>query len=813
MVNFAPSLPAGDGDELQLRRTRRLTRELPHVRTLVLAGIRLLAVAAFGFAGTLESRSDTTLDYSRDVYPILADHCLQCHGPDQEQRQAGLRLDVLAVATQPLESGQIAIQPGNARDSELMKRVTMSDPDLCMPPPSTKKRLSAEHVQILRRWIDAGALMTQHWSYQRPVRPPMPMVRTADWSRNPIDRFVLAQLDALNTSATREATRSTLIRRLSLDLTGLPPTINEVDAFLADRSPDAYERLVDRLLASPHYGEKMAQAWLDLARFGDSSGYQDDGNASSYPYRDYVIRAFNDNLPFDQFTTENLAGDLLPDPTLSQRIASGFNRLHRSNQEGGSDPDEFRVIYAIDRTNTTAATWMGLTMGCAQCHDHKYDPISQREFYQLYAFFNSLKGEVPITSSSPPKVLLPTNKEDERQLAELDQQLAALPESSPPTEERKKLASQRDSVLARIPWSFVWEEMEPPRAAHILTRGDFQQPGEQVTRGVPAVFPPLSTGVSDRLALARWLVDGNHPLTARVAINRLWQQCFGVGLVRTPEDFGVRGELPTHPALLDWLAIEYELIRGWDTKQILRQIVTSATYRQTSQSTPQARDIDPDNRYLTRGGRYRLSAEEIRDGALAAAGLLVREIGGRSVNPYQPESFYRERETRVGEWKWPQEPGSGLYRRGLYTFMRRTSPYPTHQSFDGPSRGECTVMRPRTNTPLQALTTLNELTFVDAACRFAERIVDQGSSTDDRVKFAFRTVISRPPTPQEQRVVENLLAAAHEQYARDPESAQALVRQSSRKDFAAKLENSVEVAAWASVAAAVLNLDETMTRE
>ena len=820
----------------------------------------LVAVIALQLQSAIAAESP---DYLRDVRPILAEYCFQCHGPDGGKRQGGLRLDRRDGAMEQLESGQTAIRPGSASESELVQRIDATDSDVLMPPPETKKQLNATQKQLLRQWIEGGAPYSEHWAYVPPVRPSFPTAtapasastsgkgKIPGWTRNAIDWFVLAKLEAADLRPAPEADRTTLIRRLSFDLNGLPPTVEEVDTFLNDDSPDAYERLVDRLLASPHYGEKMAQDWLDLARFGDSSGYQDDGDRPNSPYRDYVIDAFNDNMPFDQFTIENLAGDLLPNATLMQKVASGFNRLHRHNEEGGSDPDEFQVVYAVDRTNTTATTWMGLTFGCAQCHDHKYDPISQREFYQLYAFFNSLKGEVVISkSASPPQIRVPPPQDQQAlaqlstEIAERERQLAEIhPERRTFEAQLVELRARRESLEKSAPLALVWAEMETPRPSRILTRGDYQSPGEVVERNVPAIFPPLNSVGShfrqssqtsgtgspekdsrlrlapDRLALARWLVSGEHPLTARVAVNRLWKQCFGAGLVRTPEDFGVRGEPPTHPELLDWLAVEYgsvsqqpgQVSQAWDTKRLLRLIVSSAAYRQSSFFSPQLRDLDPDNRWLARGARFRLSAEEIHDAVLAASGLLTRRIGGRSVYPYQPDHFYRDKEDDPGEWKWPVETGSELYRRGLYTFLRRTTPYPPYQMFDAPSRGECTVARSRTNTPLQAIVTMNDPAFVEAARVFGELIAMQAGNNDERLEFAYRSVLSRLPSVREQEVVHQLFKSARSRYERDPQTAVTAI--SHGKAPRSSDVDAVDVAAWTAVATALLNLDEAITRE
>jgi len=832
--------------------------------------------------------ADAAPDFLRDVRPILAEHCLKCHGPDEAERAADLRLDRRDAAIGSLPSGKRAIVPGDVSGSELLRRIDATDPAELMPPPDAKHPLSDAQKQVLRKWIESGAEYSEHWAFQRVARPRAPLSADAAVS-SPIDAFVRAKLHNAGLSPAPEADRRTLIRRLALDLTGLPPSPADVEEFVADAAPDAYARLADRLLASPRYGEKMAQGWLDLARFGDSSGYQDDGDRPSWPYRDYVIRSFNDGLPFDRFTIENLAGDLLPDPTVDQQIASGFNRLHRHNEEGGSDEDEFRVVYTVDRANTTAATWLGLTFGCAQCHDHKYDPLSQREFYAFFAFFNSLDGELVITKNNRechPFIRVPT-ADERRQLdayaAEIEElelqaapltpaaeaalaewiaahpaptattplpageaapadadkpltieQILALPADQRTDEQRltlrakhfsehfaelhaieqrlTELRNTRETFERRLPVALVWREMAEPRPARLLARGDYQQPGEIVARDVPSVFPPLPDNVRhDRLALAQWLVARDHPLTSRVTANRLWQQLFGAGLVRTPEDFGTRGELPTHPELLDWLSAEL-MESDWEIKRYQREILLSQTYRQTSTVTATAWQADPENQLLSRGARFRLTAEEIRDVALAASGLLVEQLGGESAYPYQNLEYYREKEDSPGEWQWPETPGPQLYRRGMYTFWRRTTPYPPFTTFDAPSRGECTVMRARTNTPLQALITLNDPTFVEAARVLAEQIVAEGGANSiDRLSFAFRRCLSRPPSEAETDVMLRLVRREQERYRSDPAAAASLVAQGSAAH--AGNGDAAETAAWMSVATALLNLDETITRE
>lgn len=848
-------------------------------------GVTLLTVILV--AGALAAAASPP-DFRRDIRPILAEHCLRCHGPDAAERAAELRLDRRDDALALLPSGHRAVVPGEPGLSEVVRRINSADPDQIMPPPEAKRPLSESQKQVLRRWIEHQAPYTDHWSFQ-PVRRTIAPIIVTPTSDSPIDAIVQARLSKAGWTPAAEADRHTLIRRLALDLTGLPPTPAEVREFVADAGPDAYMRLVDRFLASPRYGEKMAQGWLDLARFGDSSGYQDDGDRPSWPYRDYVIRAFNDGMPFGRFTIENLAGDLLPHPTIEQQVASGFNRLHRHNEEGGSDEDEFRVVYTVDRVNTTAATWLGLTFGCAQCHDHKYDPFTQREYYSFFAFFNSLDGEVVINKNNRechPFVRVPTADEQRQQdeyaagITALEQEIApllleaeaalaawveeqtalvaAVPkaggDTAPPAKDavltveqvlalaadqrtnahratlRAHYFKQQYPVLAalerqltevrnqsttfekRLPVALVWREMPSPRPAHILARGDWQQPGEPVERDVPSIFPPLAAGAArDRLALAQWLVAREHPLTSRVTANRVWQQLFGAGLVRTPEDFGTRGELPTHPELLDWLAADL-MEDEWEIKRLQREILVSQTYRQTSAVSPEHWQADPENRLLARGARFRLTAEEVRDVALAASGLLVEQLGGESVYPYQNLEYYREKEDSPGEWQWPQESGPQLYRRGMYTFWRRTTPYPPFTTFDAPSRGECTIVRSRTNTPLQALVTLNDPTYVEAARVLGERVmVEGGPDVVSRISFVFEQCLSRPPTQTESGVMQRLYERELERYHTDTAAAAALIAHGSAAHGLAV--DPTETAAWITVATAILNLDETISRE
>ncbi|MCC6729023.1 MAG: DUF1553 domain-containing protein [Chthonomonadales bacterium] len=1037
------------------------------------------------------------IDFDRDIRPILSDNCFACHGNDASSRQAGLRLDLAEGALGQLPTGHRAVVPGNADESMLVVRTAAAGP-MRMPPVDSGKTLTPAQIATLRAWVEQGGVYTAHWAFVAPRRPPVPdgpPAGAADglrglwtsWPVNPIDRFVLARLRREGLKPSAVADRPTLIRRVSLDLTGLPPTPEEVDAFLADRRPGAYERIVDRLLASPHYGERMALKWLDLSRYADTHGYHIDSQRDMWRWRDWVIGAFNRNLPYDRFVVQQIAGDLLPGATLDQRIATGFNRNHPINFEGGAIPEEYAAAYVFDRVDTTATAFLGLTVRCAQCHDHKYDPISQREYYRFFAYFNTVdeQGLDGQKGNAAPFIRAPLPGQQElldacdRKLAELDSALkaraqaaaaalagwertaaldlarapataaglvaylaldegqgdatrnaapqaadarvegkadwqdgrsgkalafdgstylrvgarpafdradafsmgawvnpastehmavlsrmddsaafrgwdlylgdgkvyvhlihqweknairvmskdsvkpgkwthvlatydgsgkaagvkvyldgkpaavevthdtlagailvdkplligrrnpaapfkgridevrvyaralapaeverlvgsdavrdilAAPPDKRTP-EQREELArfyfetedepyrellgeqaqwrAKRAEADAAIPTTMVMREMEKPRATHVLERGQYDRPGETVTPGTPACLPPLPAGAPpNRLSLARWLVSPRNPLTARVAVNRFWEMCFGTGLVKTSEDFGTQGEAPSHPELLDWLATELERT-GWDVKRMERLIVTSATYRQRSSVSPELLRRDPENRLLARGPRFRLAAEIVRDQALAVSGLLVPAIGGPSVKPYQPAGLWEEMAFGQGfsAQRYEQDHGDKLYRRSLYTFWKRTVPPPSLQVFDAPEREYCVVRRLVTNTPLQALVLMNDPTYVEAARRMAERALAAAPADEARLIYAFRLATARPPRPAEAAVLLRVLRAARARYAADAAAARKLlaVGESPRNTRIAP----AELAAWTSVSSVILNLDETVTK-
>jgi hypothetical protein len=772
-----------------------------------------------------------------------------------------------------------------------------------MPPRKFAKPLSNAQIEILTRWIAGGAVYSTHWAFLPPLPRSPPKVESHGWIRNPIDAFILARLEPSHLTPSREADRTTLVRRLTLDLTGIPPTLAEVDAFVSDSNPDAYDRLVERLLGSPHYGERMAVPWLDLARYADTNGGTADFGREMWRYRDWVIGAFNANLPFDQFTVEQLAGDLLPDAAVSAKVATGFLRNEALQLEICEDQQE--TIKLVDRINTVATTWLGVTAGCAQCHDHKYDPLSQREYYQMLAYFNDHPRQDPLKNSDllrnvdgrgnmKPLLKFPSPAQTSRlaecrdHLLRLDTEIQNLLQRTriPATLlgsshtgrevtiiaweeiERDRITRQESGVPACIRAilqvepgqrteqqaadlrAFYLEQVEPratfarlhtdkerlqkeARAAEaeisstmvlsdppdradtfVLTRGDVAQKGEKVSPGVPAFLPPLpSTAKNDRLSFARWLTSPWHPLTARVTVNRVWQQHFGVGLVDTPEDFGTQGNPPTHPELLDWLAMRF-IESGWDVKALHRLIVNSATYRQSSWVTPQLLQVDPQNRLYARGPRFRLPAEAIRDNALALAGLLDRRVGGTGVFPYQPVGLWEE-VRHINDFtaqQYAQSHGRDLYRRGIYVYWKRTRPHPALALFDVPNRDVCTVRRQTTNTAIQALVLLNDPTIVECARSVAVRMCrETRSGSDERLAHGFRLCTARPPRPHELTVLCRVYAGELARFRAQPAEATALLGVGESR--APQDMDPPELAALTVVAHLLLNLAETLTLE
>jgi len=793
---------------------------------------RTLAIGVVLLLATRLSAAEPKVDFNRDVRPILSENCFKCHGPDEAERKAKLRLDDRAVALK-----REAFVPGKADASELVARLVEIDPNKQMPPAKSGKKLTPQQIATLKRWIDEGANYSAHWSFVKPERPTVPAGTSPaarQYIRNPIDAFILDGLNKQALAPSAEADRATLIRRVTLDLTGLPPTPAEIDAFVNDASPDAYERVVDRLLKSPRYGERMALDWLDAARFADTHGYHIDAGRDMSPWRDWVIDAFNNNKPFDQFTVEQLAGDLLPNATLAQKIASGFNRNHMINFEGGAVPEEYHTAYIVDRVNTTATVWLGLSVACAQCHDHKYDPISQKDYYRLFAFFynvpeNGLDGS---KGNAAPLLRMPTpaQERDLKRLADdirrLEPMIKAPLVANVVKNELARLQKERAAVDSRVRSAMVMQEMPKPRDTFVLVRGAYDKKGDKVTAGIPEALGSLPKDAPpDRLGLARWLVSADHPLTARVAVNRYWQLFFGTGLVKTAEDFGAQGEQPSHPELLDWLAVQFRE-SGWDVKALVRMMVTSATYRQSSGITdspsanpkseiPNPKLVDPENRLLSRAPRLRLPAEFIRDQALAVSGLMNGEIGGKSVFPYQPAGLWEELMSRADGANWTAQTytpskGKDLYRRTMYTFWKRTCPPPTLATFDAPDREVCTVRRPRTNTPLQALILMNDPTYVEASRKLAERLMHEAKTTDERLTLAFRLCTGRMPKAEELAILKRVFEGRLAKYQSDIAAAKKLLAVGESPADATL--PAAELAAWASVASVILNLDETVTR-
>lgn len=829
---------------------------------------------------TASLHADETIQFNRDIRPILADKCFYCHGQDANKRQADLRLDDRQAA---LAAG--AFVPGDVAGSKLLERIHSTDPDTQMPPPDSNRSLSPAEKQLLERWIAAGADYETHWAFVPPQRPALPAVQHAQWVRNPIDRFVLAKLEAAGLSPSQPADRATLIKRLSIDLTGLPPTLAEVDAFVADPDPLAYERLVDRLLASSHYGERLALPWLDAARYADSNGFQQDGDTWQWIWRDWVVQALNADLPFDQFTIWQLAGDLLPDATTEQKVASGFNRNHLLNGEGGAIPEEQRFVNLFDRIDTTSTTWLGLTMACAQCHDHKYDPLTRRDYYSLLDAFNRVpESGTPQRQSArirvaAPFIELPTAA-NQAKLSELEAAMKTLEEESKPIIDalyaswrdglfadgepadakdlprnltpllRKPESERTDAdktsiesqlrrffddrvkpgVVAKLPYVAKFEAARrayeeyrgdqiprlmvmsdaQPRETHILDRGEYLQPLEKVSFSTPAFLPPLAESQpKNRLGLAQWLVAPDHPLTARVQVNRMWQYFFGIGIVKTAEDFGVQSEYPIHRDLLDWLSVEFRE-SGWSIKTMHRLIVTSATYQQSSRVTPLLRERDLENRLYARASRFRMPALILRDWALASSGLLHAQQGGKPVYPYQPDAVWEALAiTKERDFTYPTSQGQDLYRRSLYTFWRRT--VGPANMFDTSNRQTCRVRQTTTSTPLHALTTLNDPTWVEAARVLATHCLTVESTLDAQLTLAFRRVVCRSP---KEREVSQLRQAYEKQlaiYQTDPAAAAALV-QVGLATQATKLDQP-SLAALTAVCLGILNLDEALTRE
>ncbi len=758
--------------------------------------IRVICILLPFLLGGLAQAAD--LDFVQEVRPVLSDSCYNCHGPDAKARKGKLRLDDRAAA----------FKSEVLTNDEMLKRLTSEDPDERMPPPDSKRVLSLKDRAKLVQWLKAGAKWPEddrHWAFVPPGRPALPKIKNEGWVRNEIDSFILARLERKGWQPSPQTDKATLLRRVTFDLTGLPPTIEELDDFLNDDAPDAYEKAVDRLLQSSQYGEHMALGWMEASRYADTDGYQNDRLRYMWVWRDWLIKALNDNMPFDRFVTEQMAGDLLPDRNFYTQVATGYNRNHRINSEGGSIPDEWIVEYVADRVETMGTMFLGLTLTCSRCHDHKYDPVGQKDFYRLFAFFNNIAeaGLGPNNGNSPPFIKVPKSgpnlSEEESEFVVPDPPKVKVVQTSVP----RPQPGAPDTVM-------VLHERSNPRPTYLLNRGLYDQP-DKSEKLQPATPPVLGVWKKEwpknRIGLSRWLLDPKHPLTARVTINRLWQHYFGMGLVKTSENFGVQGELPSHPALLDWLATEF-VRRDWNIKAMHKLIVTSATYRQASEALTLHLEEDPENRLLAHGPRKRLSPYQIRDAALFNSGLLVEKIGGPSVKPYMPPRIWKS----ISNATYKQDKGEKLYRRSMYTYWRRTVPPPTMMTLNAAAREVCIVRNDQTTTPLQALTMMNNVTFVESARFLAERVMKtKGLSHSRRIAHAFRMVTSREPTPGETKRLLADLRFYLDDFRRRPEAAKQLLTVGEKK--ADPMLDAVTLASYALVANTILNLDEAIMQD
>jgi hypothetical protein len=741
------------------------------------------------------SRSKDSVDYNLHIRPILSDRCFKCHGPDANQRKAHLRLDTQEGALAALKDDPEghAIIPGDPEHSEVYLRLISTDTAELMPPVKSNLKINEQEIALIKKWIAQGAKYKPHWAFIPPHKTAVPEVDDAEWPKNEIDHFILARLESNGIEPNEPADPARLLKRVSFDITGLPPTLAMQDKFLEDNSPEAYDKVVDELLAQPQYGEKMAANWMDVARYADSHGYQDDGLRTMWPWRDWVIHAFNANYPYDQFITWQLAGDLLPNPTKEQLLATGFNRNHKITQEGGVIDEEYRIEYVTDRTNTFGKAFLALTFECAKCHDHKYDPILQKDYYSTFSFFNQvpekgLVGDITLASLADPPNMKITTADVEKILT---------------------FINKKDTATVPV---MIMADKPEKRATYLLKRGVYDAPGDRVYVGLPKAILPFDSVRygNNRLGLAHWLTDKNNPLTARVFVNRMWQEFFGRGLVKTSGDFGMQGEMPSHPELLDWLALDF-MDHGWDIKRLIKQFVTSATYKQSSVVSQKKLAVDPENILLARSSRVKMSAEVIRDLALASSGLLVKEIGGPSVKPYQPKGIWESSTSGRGVLaRYVQDHGDKLYRRGLYCFIKRTVPPPSMLVMDGSNRDQCEVKRMRTNTPLQALVLLNDPVVLESSRVFAERLAQKNSTIEEKTIEAFRSIVARAPKPEELKVLLTYYEEEKKGFDQTPEKAREFIAvgeypQTEIKDVAS-------VAALMQVVHTIFNLEESITK-
>ncbi len=764
---------------------------------ILLVLIIAAAVSCFNISSNKEGHSMPDLvSYNFNIRPILSDKCFKCHGPDANKREAGLRLDIADSAYAPLAEtkGSFAIVRGKPELSELMKRISSDDTSFLMPPLNTHLgSLSKYEIALFKKWISQGAKYETHWAFDLPKKSALPPISNKEWPKNEIDYFILNKLDEQNLTTNPEADKERLLKRASIDITGLPPSLELMDKFTADKTEGAYNNIIDDLLQMPQYGEKMAVHWMDVARYADSYGYQDDNIRTQWPWRDWVIHAFNKNMPYNDFITWQIAGDMLPSASKEQILATGFFRNHKYTEEGGIIEEEYRIEYLIDKTKTFGKGILGVTVECAQCHDHKYDPISQIDYYQMLAFFNNTKEvgfEGDISSSNPAKKpLLKLNDEDIRNTL--------------------SFINKKDTGTLMVS---VMGELDTLRKTYLLKRGVYNAPGEEVRpTGLKAVMKFDTTRFArNRMGLAQWTMDKKNPLTARVFVNQLWQEIFGRGITKTTGDFGMQGELPSHPELLDWLAVDF-MDNGWNIKRLMKQMVMSATYRQSVKATDEKLQKDPENIYLAHGPRTRLKAEFVRDLVLASSGLLVKTIGGASVKPYQPKGMWESATSGRGVLAtYKQEHGDALYRRGIYTFIKLTVPPASMALFDASNRDQCEVRRSKTNTPLQALMMMNDPTVLEASRVLAQKLSAENLATAAKISKAFRLIVCRTPTVKEGSILQDYYNRQLQQFVQNKLSAEETLREGEYPTIGNAEKNSL--AALMKVIETIYNLEESITK-
>jgi hypothetical protein len=762
----------------------------------LLIGITGIAAGFNGCSNGSHASLPEEVSYNFHIRPLLSDKCFKCHGPDTSKMEAGLRLDLAATAYAPLREtkGGFALVPFKPEQSELLKRISSTDSTYMMPPPEGHLGMLTPHeVKLFEKWIKQGAKYEPHWAFTPPKKAALPAVSDKDWPKNEMDYFILAKQDEQNLSPNKEEDKERLLKRLSYDLTGLPPSLALMDDFAKDKSANAYEKKVDQLLANNHYGEKMALHWLDVGRYADSYGYQDDNVRTQWPWRDWVIHAFNTNLPYNRFVTWQVAGDMLPNATKEQVLATAFFRNHKYTEEGGVIDEEYRVEYLIDKVKTYSKGLLGLTVECAQCHDHKYDPFAQKDYYSLFAFFNNTKeigyeGDVSISKPAKNPLLQIGNEEVKSVM---------------------NFINKKDTNMLTVS---VMGERDSLRKTFVLNRGVYNLPTTEVQpEAIPAVMRyDEKKYPRNRLGLAMWTVNPNNPLTARVFVNQVWQEIFGRGMVKTSGDFGMQGELPSHPELLDWLAVDF-MENGWNIKRLVKQIVMSSTYRQSAKVIKKHLERDPENIYLSRAPRERLKAELIKDMLMASSGLLNPEIGGPSVKPYQPKGMWETASSGRGELAtYKQDTGSALYRRGIYTFIKLTVPPPTMAIFDASNRDQCEVKRLKTGTPLQALVMMNDPASLEAARVLAQQLVQKKNSEAEKITEAFRRIICRHPTSKEIGILKDYLQQQQQAFTSGKLNAAKTLAIGAYPLPANANKN--ELAAWMKVCSTLYNLEEAITK-